>query len=707
MKQVLQELGTGRTTVADVPAPGAPRGGVQIATRRSLISAGTERMLVEFARAGWVDKVRQQPDKVRQVLDKVRTDGPLATLEAVRAQLDRDLPLGYCNVGVVTDVGEDAAPFRVGDRVASNGPHAQTVAVPRNLCARVPEGVSDDQAAFTVLASIGLQGVRLAEPTLGESVVVIGLGLIGLLTVQILRANGCRVIGIDPDASRSELARRFGATAVELGNNEDPLAAVERFTRGRGADAVLITAATKSDEPVAQAAAMCRKRGRIVLVGVAGLKLNRADFYEKELSFQVSCSYGPGRYDPRYEEQGQDYPVGFVRWTEQRNFEAVLDMLDAGTLDVGPLITHRFDLDDAERAYDMLAAGDEPCLGVLLDYPADDTARAPTVALAPDAPARAEPAAPALAMIGAGNYASRILLPAFKDAGARFVGIASGGGQSAASVGRKFGFEEATTATAQLIADTRVNTVAIATRHDSHARWVRAALAAGKHVFVEKPLALTHRELDAIEAAYTARPAGERPLLMVGFNRRFAPHVVEMKKALDALGAPKTFVMTVNAGALPPDHWTQDPSVGGGRILGEACHFIDLLRFLAGAPIREHQVMSFGAGDDDKTTVTLRFADGSLGTVHYFANGHGGFPKERLEAFCAGRVVQLDNYRRLRGYGAGMPGSGPTLRQDKGQAACAAAFLAAIRDGGSAPIPFDELLEVSRATVDIAAAARA
>ncbi len=712
MKQVLQELGTGRTTLAEVPAPSVPRRGVCIATRRSLISAGTERMLVEFARAGWVEKARQQPEKVRQVLVKAHTDGPVATLEAVRSQLERDLPLGYCNVGVVTAVGGDTPGLSRGDRVVSNGPHAEIVAVPKNLCARVPDDVSDDEAAFAVLASIALQGVRLVNPTLGESFAVIGLGLIGLITVQVLRANGCRVLGIDPDSSKAALARDFGATVVEPGVGEDALEVANEFSRGRGMDGVLIAAASKSNEPVSQAARMCRKRGRIVLTGVAGLQLDRSEFYEKELTFQVSCSYGPGRYDRAYEVDGNDYPIGFVRWTEQRNFEAVLDMMAAGTLNVRPLISHRFALQDAPRAYDLLAGKSEPYLGILLEYTVQPEVGGSeqTISLGAE---RSHPAAgstePVLAMIGSGNYAGRVLLPALARSGARFHGIASSGGQTAASLGRKFGFDQATTDPSKLIADPRINAVVIATRHDTHAALVCEALAAGKHVFVEKPLALNLPELEAVASAWRTARSSHGPIVMVGFNRRFAPHVLKMKSLLDSVAGPKTFVITVNAGALGADHWTQDPAVGGGRIIGEACHFVDLLRFLTGARIRRWHVASIDTDSgvaDDKSSMTLSFADGSVGSVHYFANGHGSFPKERIEAFCGGRILQLDNFRRLRGYGWKQFRRLGGWRQDKGQAACAAAFVAAVSNGDEAPTPFDELVEVSRATIEIAEAAR-
>jgi predicted dehydrogenase len=527
--------------------------------------------------------------------------------------------------------------------------------------------------------------------------------------VQLLRANGCRVLGIDPDPSRTALARRFGAVTVELANGEDPLHAAAEFTGGRGLDGVLLTAATQSDTPVAQAAQMCRKRGRMVLVGIAGLNLNRTDFYEKELSFQVSCSYGPGRYDPQYEQAGHDYPFGFVRWTEQRNFEAVLELMAAQKLDLTPLISHRFELSEAARAYELLATGAEPSLGVLLDYPARElgspAARGLNLAGFPAGPATE----PAVAFIGAGNYAARVLVPAFARNRARLYGIASRGGVTAAHLGRKFGVAHVSTDSAALIADPHVNTIVVATRHDTHASFAAQALAAGKHVFAEKPLAITAAQIDDVEAAWRTAPAPQRPLLMVGFNRRFAPQIVRMKSLLQNIPGPKSFIVTVNAGRVPAGHWTESTEVGGGRLIGEGCHFIDLLRHLAGAPIARWEVATAGITGEPRegqATITLAFADGSTGTVHYLANGHTSFPKERVEAFAGGRILQLDNFRSLRAYGFGAVKSMNLWRQDKGQNACVAAFLGAIREGRESPIPLAEILEVSRVTVAVGEAAR-
>lgn len=704
MKAIIQHLGSGVTELADLPAPRCRPGHVLIRSQASLISAGTERMLVEFGKAPLLEKARQQPEKVRMVLDKVRTDGLLATMDAVRSKLAQPIQLGYCNAGIVLESGVEG--LAVGDRVVSNGPHAEVVLVPKHLCVRIPDQVDDESAAFAVLASIGLQGIRILQPTLGEHVVVTGVGLIGLLTVQLLRAQGCRVLAIDYDARKLALAASCGAEICNPGTGQDPVAAGIAFSRGAGVDGVIITASTDSNDPVTHAARMCRKRGRIVLVGVTGLQLNRADFYQKELSFQVSCSYGPGRYDPAYEERGQDYPIGFVRWTEQRNLEAVLDLMAAGRLDLKSLITHRFALEACDRAY-AIVGGAEPSIGIILRYPAiadrpEAGLRQTTVPIVTAVPAAS--GAATVGLIGSGNYALVVLIPAFKAAGARLHTVACHGGLSGVHAGRTFGFRQAATDTAAVFGDAAVDTVVIATRHNSHAALVCQALGAGKHVFVEKPLALTLEEVAAIERAHgEAVASGRRPLLMVGFNRRFAPQIVRLRSLLQAVTGPRAFVMTVNAGAIPADHWTQDAAIGGGRILGEACHFIDLLRHLAGSPISGGQAQRMTA---DTATITLTFADGSMGTIHYLANGSKAFPKERLEVFAAGRVIQLDNFRRMRGYG--WPGFTRMnlWRQDKGQKACARGFVDAVVKGGAAPIPLAEILEVGRASIRIAESLR-
>lgn len=706
MKQILQNLKNGITEVTEVPCPRASAGQLLIRTTRSLISAGTERMMVDFGKANPIEKARQQPDKVRMVLDKIKTDGLMPTLDAVRNKLEQPLPLGYCNVGEVLEIGRGVEGFVVGDRIASNGKHAEVVSVPLNLSAHIPDAVSDEEAAFTVIGAIALQGIRLVQPTLGEAVVVTGLGLIGQITVQLLRANGCRVLGIDFDPAKLAMAKSFGAEVVNLSAGEDPVQAAERFSRGRGVDAVIVTAATKSSEPMHQAALMCRKRGRIVLVGVAGLELTRDDFFKKELTFQVSCSYGPGRYDPEYEDNGQDYPVAYVRWTEQRNFEAVLDMMADGRLNVQRLISHRFTLDQTSSAY-AVVGGSEPSLGIVLEYPSRDAkpdavVRESTIRLAAHQMVAGTKQPVSVAFIGSGNYATAVLIPAFKEAGARLGSVASNAGVSGVHAARKYDFEETTTDTAKLFDDSNIDALVITTRHNSHARFVLQALEAGKHVFVEKPLCLTLADLDEIEATHARLvEQGKAPLVMVGFNRRFAPQVQKIKTLLTGVNGPKAFVMTVNAGAISSDHWTQDSEVGGGRVIGEACHFIDLLRFLAGSPIASYSRLAMDSANSDTVSMQLAFADGSIGVIHYFSNGCKAFPKERLEVFAAGRVLQLDNFRKLRGFAWTGFNKMNLWRQDKGQNACAAAFIGAIRNGGASPIPFEEIAEVSRVTIEL------
>ncbi|WP_345876324.1 MULTISPECIES: bi-domain-containing oxidoreductase [Shewanella] len=698
MKQVLQSLANGETSLEDVPCPKTKVGNVLIRTSKTLVSVGTERMLVDFGKAGLIEKARSQPDKVKMVLDKVKTDGLMATYETVRSKLDQPLPLGYCNVGKVLD-GSDSG-FEVGTRVVSNGNHAEVVRVPKNLVAAIPDGVDDESASFTVLGAIAMQGIRLIRPTIGETVVVTGLGLIGLLAVQILKANGCRVLGIDFDSAKCELAKQFGAEVVDLSKGEDALVIAGAFSRGRGVDAVLITASSKSNDIMHQAATMCRKRGRIVLVGVVGLELSRADFYEKEITFQVSCSYGPGRYDEEYEDKGRDYPFAFVRWTEQRNFEAILDLMSSGAINVKPLVSHRFSIDDAKAAYEKL--DDRSSLGIVLDYNESNGSELTKSTVVLDEQKSFSSSKGNVAFVGGGNYASRVLIPAFREAGANLTTIVTSGGISAVHHGKKNGFVNASTDMEQAL-DVHTDTVVIATQHNLHASQAIAALEKGKHVFVEKPLALNHSEIDAIEAAQKTA----NTIVMVGYNRRFAPQIQKMKELLDKKAAPKTFIMTMNAGEIPKEHWTQDPSVGGGRIIGEACHYIDLMRFLAGSKITSFNAVKMGDNDyvevtEDKAIITLTFEDGSVGSIHYFANGGKAFPKERVEVFCDDAALQLDNFRKLTGFGWKGFSKMNLWSQDKGQVNCSKAFIGAVQQGGASPIPLTEILEVARISVDIA-----
>ena len=705
MKQVLQNLSNGNTSLVDAPCPKNIKSNVLIATSKTVVSVGTERMLVNFGKANYFNKAKQQPDKVKRVLNKIVTDGLMTTVNAVRSKLDQPLPLGYCNAGVILE--SDVDGLEPGDRVVSNGNHAEVVRVPKNLCVKIPDDVDDESASFTVLGAIGLQGIRLIQPTMGECFVVTGLGLIGLLSVQMLRANGCRVLGIDLDSNKCELARKFGAETVDLSKGDDPIIIAQAFSRGRGVDGVLITAATQSDEVIHQSAEMCRKRGRIVLVGITGLNLRRDDFFKKEITFQVSASYGPGRHDSFYEDEGNDYPVGFVRWTEQRNFEAVLDMMSSGVLDVKSVITHRFDIENAIDAYSLLDNPD--ALGIVLNYPSQsqEALTKSKIKLNAQAPKIINSSIPCVGFIGAGNYASRILIPAFKEAGVVLDTLVTSSGISGVHHGNKNQFVTASTETKDLWINDKINTVAIVTRHDAHAQQVLEALKSGKNVFVEKPLALTLNDLDMIDKAYHDANKSNTIRLMVGFNRRYAPHIVKMKELLNSHKSAKSIIMTINAGAIPTEHWTQNSLIGGGRIIGEACHFIDLMRHLIGHKIKGFTATMMGNTPgielrEDKTSITLSFEDGSFGTIHYLANGGSTFPKERIEVFCDDAVLQMDNYRVLTGYGWPRFKTMKLFRQDKGQKACVKAFTDSIINGKESPILYEELMESSRVSIEVA-----
>jgi predicted dehydrogenase/threonine dehydrogenase-like Zn-dependent dehydrogenase len=717
MRQLLLSYKTGSVEIVDVPVPLPRPHHLVVRSSVTLVSSGTERMLVDFGRAGYLAKARQQPAKVRQVVDKIRADGLLTTLDAVQAKLTQPVPLGYCNVGTVTAVGEGVVGFVPGDRVVSNGPHAEYIHVAKNLCALVPSAVSDEDAAFAVLGSIALQGVRLISPSIGESFAVIGLGLVGLLSVQILRAAGCSVIAIDPQRDRVDRAESFGARGILLDDHTDPVAPTVAMTGGTGVDGVLIAAATDSSAPLRRAAAMARQRGRIVLTGVTGLELEREEFYRKELSFTVSSSYGPGRYDEDYESRGFDYPVGHVRWTAGRNIAAILDLLAARSLDVQSLVSHRLPFEDAGSAYDLISAPESRSLGILLRYPPasapEPAVRAPSSQ--PPAPAgrpRTPVSAPRIGVIGAGAFAQRTLIPAFRDAGAILDTVVATTGTTAALAARRFGFRKAASAIDEILDDEDIRAVVIATRHESHADLVDACLRRGKDVFVEKPLAISTDQLDRVTRTVAELQAGAGvPVIAVGFNRRFAPDIETMRELRRTTDQPVSVLITVNAGHIPHDHWINDPSVGGGRIIGEACHFVDLARFLAGSGITGWHATAAPTADRrapaDTVIITLQFANGSHAAVHYLANGSKRYPKERIQLFGGGKVLELDNFRRLRGYGFGKPvGSRHWLRQDKGHARQLVRFIRAVSRGEPYPIPFDEVVEVTRVTLDVAASLR-
>jgi len=697
MKKLLQNLKTGDTELIEIPLQSVKKGNVLISSVNSLVSAGTERMLVDFGKSNYFQKANQQPEKVKQVIDKIKTDGLQPTIQAVRTKLDQPIPLGYSNAGIVIAIGKDVRKFKVGDRVISNGTHSEIVSVPENLCAKIPDNVKFEDAAFTVITSIGLQGIRLVKPTLGEKVVVTGLGLIGLLTVQLLIAHGCKVIASDFDQQRVDLAKSFGADAINVGTGIDMVDYVKMKTNGRGADAVLITASTKSSDPISQAARMSRQRGRIILVGVTGLELNRAEFYEKELSFQVSCSYGPGRYDSNYEENGQDYPIGFVRWTEQRNFEAILDMMSDGKLDVSPLITHKYKFRDAIDAYSTLSE-DKRAVGILLEYESREVDMEVSRSVTINPQITSLEGMPVIGIIGAGNYTNQTLLPAMNGQEIRKHTIVSSGGLTSVHVGKRHDFERASTEVGHVFKEPDINAVFITTRHDSHAHFVKEGLSNQKHVFVEKPLCLTREELEEIKEIKHDK------ILMVGFNRRFAPHIIKMKELLEQVSQPKSVIITVNAGAIPADHWTQDLDAGGGRIIGEGCHFIDLARHLVGHKITGVQAMKMDTpGEEqfeDKVVMQFTFEDGSIASIQYLANGDKSFPKERIEVFAGNKILALDNFKTLTGHGWSGFSRLRTRTQDKGHMNGVKAFIAGVKEGKS-PIPLEEIFEITEATFDV------
>jgi polar amino acid transport system substrate-binding protein len=702
MKQVLQNRKTGRPFVGEMPVPALLKGRVLVRTVASLISAGTERAAVELVSKGLVQEARQRPDLVKAVVAKVKNEGLLNTFASVRDKMAASQSLGYSAAGIVAAVAEDVSEFQVGDRVACAGvgyaSHAEVLSVPKNLCVRLPQDVSFESGAYGTLGAIALQGVRLAEPTLGESVVVIGLGLVGQLTVQLLKANGCRVFGLDLDLSRVDLALELGADKAAVSNDATPKE-IEAWTRGHGADAVLITAATDSNQPIELAASVSRLKGRVIVVGMTGMNIPRPPFFSRELKLIISMSYGPGRYDPDYEERGHDYPLPYVRWTEKRNIESFLDLIAEKRLNVERLTTHRFPIAEADRAYQLISGEThEPNLGVVLNYdPEAEVARKISLSTAPQV--RKSEKSIVLGVIGAGGYVPAMLLPHFKTEGVEFRSIATASGISAHDVGKRFGFSYAVSSAEEVLDEPSVNLVVIGTRNNTHAELARAALERNKHVFVEKPLALNDEQLESVLEA--ARSSSAK--LMVGFNRRFAPLTQRAKEFFNNLDAPLSILYRVNAGRIPSEHWMQDAEEGGGRIIGEVCHFIDLLQYLIGAPpvylfAESISARSSKIVDADSVIITMRFADGSNGSVAYLSEGDKGLAKERVEIFGAGRVFVLDDFRRATLYKNGREEQFALKAQDKGQQEQVRAVCASVLQGGAAPIGLDELAATTSAT---------
>jgi predicted dehydrogenase/threonine dehydrogenase-like Zn-dependent dehydrogenase len=694
MKQLIQHLQTGETILEEIPVPQVRKGCVLIKTSRSLVSLGTEKMLVEFGKANFLEKARQQPEKVKQVFDKIKTDGIKPTFEAVTRKLSEPIPLGYCNVGEVVAIGEGITEFKMGDRVASNGNHAEVVCVPKNLVARIPENVSDDEATFMIVGAIALQGIRLVNPTLGETVAVIGLGLIGQLTVDLLKTNGCEVVAFDFDQLKVDLANAKGIKAFKVSEDIDTVKIVQEITQNVGVDAVIITASNKSNEIISQAAKMSRKRGRIVLVGVVGLNINRADFYEKELTFQVSCSYGPGRHDNNYEQNGQDYPIGSVRWTLNRNFETVLKFISSGQLKVQSLITEVFDFQDYKQIYDNI--GKSKSIASILKYRDDVELTQTKITLKKPI---AQNSNAVLGIIGSGNFTKATVLPVLSKLKANIKYLSSSSGLSGTLLAKKYDVQYSTTNNDDILSDSEVDAVIITTRHNAHARMCIAALQAGKHVFVEKPLALSLDEINEIIEVYEQT----NKTLTVGFNRRFSPFVQDIRQKLGATNLPINVIATINAGEIPANHWTQDMNIGGGRIIGEACHFIDLITYLSGSLVDSVVMNSMSENPQENTdnaTILLKYQNGSTGVINYFSNGNKGYSKERIEVYSQGKTMVTDNFKNSKYYGLKSAGiSGIFQSQDKGHKEQFRLFLERLKNGGEAIIPFEEIINTSRASI--------
>ena len=688
MKQIIQDLKEGQTYLEEVPAPMCQPGCILIKNSFSAVSPGTERMLVDFGKASYLNKAKQQPDKVKQVFNKVKSDGIRPTIHAVRRKLNQPIALGYSSCGVVVEVGEGVHSFSVGDRVISNGCHAEYVCVPENLAAVIPDDVDDREAAFAVIAAIALQGIRLVKPSFGETIVVMGLGLIGQIAIQLLRANGCQVIGFDINEDRIRIAKSLGVTAF---HSSEAQTIIMDLTDQHGADGVLIAASSKSDRIIAESAKISRKRGRIVLLGVIGLDIRRADFYEKELTFQVSCSYGPGRYEADYEMKGMDYPIGFVRWTEQRNFKAVLSAMASGQLHLAPLISKEVELKDYARIYDQLSDG--LSMASLLRYHQDDQVYKTSLQI--DRRSFGSGSG-VIAIIGAGNFTDAVICPMLKKLKADIKYITSADGLSAARLAKKYKIAQASTDFNQVLADDQVDALIIATRHHLHAQQVAAGLQADKHVFVEKPLAITSSELNEIKETYQKSSKS----LTVGYNRRFAPAVKAAQSVLS--DQPMNVVITVNAGHVDKSHWTQDRDFGGGRIIGELCHFLDLVISLTGSLIKK--VVANGLHDDDhlmndNVSTLLKCHNGSQASIQYFSNGHKSHPKERIEIHQGGKTIVIDNFRRIDFYGVAKRSK--KFAQDKGHYHELQAFVEMIKNGSDPIIPFDEIINSTAATLAI------
>ena len=692
MKKVFQDLKNGDTLVENIPSPSIQEKKILIRVHNSLISSGTERMLLNFGKAGYISKALQQPAKVKQVIDKVKTDGIIPTYQAVSSKLSTPIPLGYSCAGTVMQSNDE--DFKIGDRVVANGHHADVVSVSPNLCAKVPDSVSFKQASFTIMGSIGLHGIRMINPTLGETIVVIGLGIIGLLSVQILKANGCHVIGVDNDESRCQIAKKYGIAVHNSNKNSDFVSSIILKNNNKEVDAVLITAASSENSIINNSAEICRKRGRVILIGVVGLKLERDLFYKKEILFSVSSAYGPGRYDDDFEKRNIKYPIEFVRWTAQNNFETILTLMHEKKITIQDLVSDEFYIEEAKEAY--LSLEKKTTLGILLNYNFENELEQ-NIKTSNKKINKVSQINNEIAFLGAGNYASKVLLPNFYKHKIPIKYIASNTGENGNYLSKRFKITNNTTDNTMIFNDNSVKNIVISTRHDSHAKLVCDSLRYKRNIFIEKPLCLNIKELNQIKSLYME----SNSILMIGFNRRFSPLVKKVKELLGDNEHPKSININVNSGFIPQDEWIQDRKIGGGRIIGEVCHFLDLISFICHSKIIDYNVLHLDSKTKDTHSINLKLKDGSIGCINYFSNGHKSFPKEKIDIYSNGKILSIDNFKTLRGYGWNNFSSKKLWSQDKGNKGCIDAFIECIKNNKPSPIPADEIFEISELSINI------
>lgn len=696
MKQLFQSLKNGELFLQDLPISEPSKNNVIIKTKISLLSPGTEKMLLDFGKSGLLNKALSQPERVKDVINKMKIEGVYETYQKIFNKLDQPIPLGYCNVGIIQKIGRDVKGLKVGDRVVSNGFHAESVEVPENLCQKIPDKVSDDQAVFTILSSIALHSIRLSEPTLGETFVVMGMGIVGLLCTELLILNGCNVISVDFDKERLEYAKDIGAETIHLSKNMDINDSVLAISSQQNIDGVIVSTSSRSSEPLEVAAKISRKKGRVILVGTADIHFSRQELYEKEISFKVSSSYGPGRYDKDYEQRSIDYPIGYVRWTQNRNFKSILHLIEKGMFNPEKLITNRYDFVDFEKGYESLNRRES--LGIVLQYDDENTNQEKTLFFKNkiNSPTKSIK----IDFIGAGNYATSVLLPKLKKNKINFNLLLSKSGINTPSLLKKYSFNGITTDPDELFKNGNSDVIFVASSHSTHANFLMQAIEVSKNIFLEKPLCINLQELEEIKNKINE--SSELPSIMMGFNRRFSPLVKKIKKVLSDNKDPIAIEYTINAGRIPDDHWIQDRNEGGGRLIGEACHFIDLAAFICDSEIGDYFVNYSDVKNKDTFSISLKFKNGSIATINYFSNGNSKYSKEILKVFFNEKIIVLDNFKQIRSYGIKSLKNVSLFSQQKGQMECVTEFLESIKNGYESPIKLDEILKVSEVSLELA-----